>query len=186
MAIVHRATLTPTKTELMAAWLPIQEWCGGAGGALTPLGAYRFDDPAGEVGIESHVVELGGRTFHVPLTYRGQPLDGAERWLVGTMEHSVLGTRWVYDAPGDPVYRAELMRVICEADTQVEMFVDTPEGLQRREPTMQVRGSGGAVPDEPRVVVVREPDRRDRAVSGPTLTGTWAGHEPDSVLVHLV
>ncbi|GAA3807099.1 CG0192-related protein [Cellulomonas soli] len=186
MAILHRATLTPTKTELMAAWLPTQEWCGGAGGALTPLGAYRFDDPAGEVGIESHVVELGGRTFHVPLTYRGQPLDGAERWLVGTMEHSVLGTRWVYDAPGDPVYRAELVRVICEAGTQVEMFVDTPEGPQRREPTMQVRGSGGAVPDEPQVVVVREPGAGERPASALTLAGTWPGRSTETVLASLL
>ena len=34
----------------------------------------------------------------VPLTYRGAPLAGGEADLVGTTEHSALGTRWVYDA----------------------------------------------------------------------------------------
>ncbi len=100
MAMLHQATLTPTKAELIAAWLPGQPWFAGDAGAVRLVGAYRFDDPAGEVGIESHLVEVGGRTFHVPLTYRGAPLDGAEAFLVGTMEHSVLGRRWVYDAWG--------------------------------------------------------------------------------------
>ncbi|GAB2473409.1 CG0192-related protein [Xylanimonas ulmi] len=122
MAILHQATLTPTKPSLIAAWLPGQPWFDGdAPLVVTPVGAYRFDDAAGEVGIESHLVEAGGRTVHVPLTYRGAELDGAEAFLVGTMEHSVLGTRWVYDAAGDPVYRAELVRVIAEADTQAEL-----------------------------------------------------------------
>ncbi|MGN8246113.1 CG0192-related protein [Cellulomonas soli] len=186
MAILHQATLTPTKAELMAAWLPGQEWFAGGGGTLTPVAAYRFDDPAGEVGIESHVVEAGGRTWHVPLTYRGQPLEGAEQWLVGTMEHSVLGRRWVYDALGDPVYRAELVRVIGEADTHVELVVQTPQGSQRREPTMQVRGSGGTLPDDPRIVVVREPGAVAVPTSGPMLTGTWPGGSPGTVLVYLV
>jgi hypothetical protein len=186
MAILHRATLVPTKAELLGAWLPDQEWFTGDAGPVTPLGSYRFDDPAGQVGVESHVVEVGGRTWHVPLTYRGQPLDGAERWLVGTMSHSVLGPRWVYDGLGDPVYRTEVVRVIRDADTQVEMWVETPEGPQRREPTMHVRGSGGPVPDDPEIVVVREPGAVDAPASGPTLTGTWPGRSTATVLVHLL
>ncbi|MEI2826114.1 MAG: hypothetical protein V9F04_06650 [Dermatophilaceae bacterium] len=49
-----------------------------------------------------------------PLTYRSAPLAGADRALVGTIEHSVLGTRWVYDAPHDPAYVAELLRTIVD------------------------------------------------------------------------
>ncbi len=45
------------------------------------------------------------------------PLAGAEDALVGTMEHSVLGTRWTYDALADSVYQAELLRTIVEGDT---------------------------------------------------------------------
>lgn len=184
MAILHHATLVPSKIELIAAWLPQQSWFTADTSAVTAIGAYRFDDPAGEVGIESHVVGVGGRVFHVPLTYRGAPLDGAEAFLVGTMQHSVLGTRWVYDAAGDPVYRAELVRVITEADTQVALFVDTPQGLEPREPNMRVRGSGGEVPSNPEIVVVREP--AEPVSSSPwTLTGTWAGGEPGTVLAYL-
>ncbi|MDD0856964.1 hypothetical protein NHF46_02405 [Arthrobacter alpinus] len=76
------------------------------------FGAFRFDDPAGEVGIETHVVAVDGKTYQVPLTYRGAPLEGAEEFLVTTMDHSVLGSRWVYDATADPVYVSELAAAI--------------------------------------------------------------------------
>ncbi|WP_418276730.1 CG0192-related protein [Isoptericola jiangsuensis] len=184
MAILHRATLVPTKMELLAAWLPDQDWSDGSAEAPTPVAAYRFDDPAGQVGIESHLVEVGGRTFHVPVTYRGAPLDGVQTGLVGTLEHSVLGTRWVYDAVVDPVYLAEVARVIREADTQVDLVVETPAGPERREQTMGVRGSGGTVPDHARVVVVRKPSTPASA-GGPALTGTWPGRTVETVLVHL-
>ncbi|GAB2475245.1 CG0192-related protein [Xylanimonas ulmi] len=185
MAILHQATLTPTKTELIAAWLPGQPWFDGDAPLVTPVGAYRFDDPAGEVGIESHIVDVGGRTVHVPLTYRGAELDGADSFLVGTMEHSVLGARWVYDAVGDPVYRAELVRVVAEADTQVELVVQTPDGPVLRDPNMQVRGSGGTVPDDAEIVVVREPLRDQAPLSGLTLTGIWAGAPAPAVLAYI-
>jgi maltokinase-like protein len=102
VAILHRrATLTPTKLELAAAWLDRQGL--GGSGQVELAGSYRFDDPAGEVGIEALLVRRGGEVFHLPVTYRGAPLGGAEDYLVTTMEHSVLGHRWVYDAAGDPV-----------------------------------------------------------------------------------
>jgi hypothetical protein len=185
MAILHQATLTPTKAELIGAWLSGQAWFDGNASVVRLVGAYRFDDPAGEVGIESHIVDVGGRVVHVPLTYRGAELDGAHAFLIGTMEHSVLGTRWVYDAVGDPVYRAELVRVITEAATQVDLFVQTPDGLVRRDPNMQVRGSGGVVADDAEVVVVREPLRGGAPSSGLTLTGTWAGVPKATVLAYL-
>jgi hypothetical protein len=71
MAIIHQATLVPTKAELVASWLPAQPWFDGAAQHVHPVAAYRFDDPAGEVGIESHLFEVDGRLVHVPLTYRG-------------------------------------------------------------------------------------------------------------------
>jgi hypothetical protein len=119
----------------------------------------------------------------VPLTYRGAPLAGAEESLVGTMEHSVLGTRWVYDGPGDPVYRAEVTRVVREGGTQVRLWVETPEGPVEREPSMQVRGSGSGEADA-EVVVVRWPAAQEPA-GGAVLTGTWPGQDAPVVLVRL-
>ena len=45
MAILHRATITPTKLELAAAWLDRQGL--GGGGHVELAGSYRFDDPPG-------------------------------------------------------------------------------------------------------------------------------------------
>lgn len=181
MALLHQATIVPTKAELVSGWLPDQPWFDGTVAVARPVGAYRFDDPAGEVGIESHLFDVAGELVHVPLTYRAQELPGAQEWLVGTMEHSVLGTRWVYDAVGDPVYRAELARVIREGDTQVRMVLQTPDGMVEREPTVLVRGSGEG--GEGRVAVVRRPGSEQR--TGAVLTGTWSGQDEPVVLAYL-
>lgn len=118
-ADVHpNATLTPSKTDLMKAWLPHQPWFAGDAGDLATVGQFRFVDPAGEVGVQVTLVTSGGVLYQVPLTYRDAPLEGAEAALLGTMEHSALGTRWIYDALSDPVYAAELLRTIVEADTE--------------------------------------------------------------------
>lgn len=107
MALLHRATLTPTKPEALAAWLPSQPWSPDHGD-LEVLGAFRFDDPAGEVGLEVHLVRFGGVVLQVPLTYRGAPLADAEAHLVTTMHHTALGDRWVYDGLHDPVFTTVL------------------------------------------------------------------------------
>ena len=65
------------------------------------IGSYRFDDPNGSVGMETHLVDAGGTLMQVPVTYRDEPLDGAADALVTEMQHSVLGTRWVYDGLRD-------------------------------------------------------------------------------------
>ena len=188
MAIIHQATLTPSKAETLATWLSAQPWFGETAEVTVPVATYRFDDPAGEVGMEAFFVEVGGRTVHVPVTYRGAPLAGADEWLVGTMEHSVLGTRWVYDAVGDPVYRAELTRVVREGGTHVRLMVETPDGPVEREPTAFVRGSGTSGDDGPgtEVVVVRFPSASTVVPSEHRLTGTWAGQDEPVVLAYLV
>jgi len=61
MALIHRAQLTPTKRELIAGWLPTRPWSGNrAAGQVELIGAYRFDDPSGVVGIETLLVRTGG------------------------------------------------------------------------------------------------------------------------------
>jgi hypothetical protein len=135
MSIIHRTTLTPSKLELLSAWLPTQPWHIGAAGRtpqLSKVGGFRLDDPRGEVGIEFMAATDGSGdspvTYHAPLTYRGAPLDGAEHALIGTMEHGVLGRRWVYDGVHDPVLVTQLLALIAgRAEPQAQSVNDTPD-----------------------------------------------------------
>jgi hypothetical protein len=111
MARFHPATLTPTKAELIARWAPTQPWCPPDDAPVDLIGAFRFDDPDGQVGLETHLVTAGDVLLQVPLTYRDEPLARAEDALVGELEHSVLGTRWVYDGLRDPRYVVMLAAV---------------------------------------------------------------------------
>jgi hypothetical protein len=104
MARFHVATITPTKAELIADWIPTQSWGPDDSDGVEVIGAYRFDDPDGRVGMETHLVTAGGVTMQVPLTYREAPLDGAEGALITEMHHSALGNRWVYDGLRDPMF----------------------------------------------------------------------------------
>lgn len=134
MAVIHQTTLKPTKVELLSGWLPSRTWYqGGAGApALTKSGGFRLDDPEGEVGIEFMVVTDAAApepvSYLVPLTYRGAPLAGAEHALIGTMEHGILGTRWVYDGCHDPVLVAQLLSLIeGKAPAMAQSISDTPD-----------------------------------------------------------
>jgi hypothetical protein len=191
VAVIHRAQIAPTKAELIAAWLPSQAWSGGAPVPLELLGAYRFDDPAGEVGIETHLVRTGdGAVLQVPLTYRGAPLAGAERHLVGTMEHTRLGRRWVYDGSGDPVYVAVLASVIRAGGREAEEWVETDDGPERREPTAHVAGSGTPIDSQETtaaagLVVLRLVGRAVSPEGAGTLTGTWPDQAEPALLAYL-
>jgi Maltokinase N-terminal cap domain len=103
VALFHRATITPTKAELIAEWAPTQPWGPAGDDPIEVIGSYRFDDPDGRVGMENHLAMAGPTLLHVPLTYRDEPLDGGDDALIGEMQHSVLGTRWVYDGLRDPL-----------------------------------------------------------------------------------
>ncbi|MFE5081668.1 maltokinase N-terminal cap-like domain-containing protein [Streptomyces mirabilis] len=133
MAVIYKTTMTPTKLELLATWLPRQPWYIGTASEphLTKAGGFRLDDPQGEVGIEFMVVTDNSgerpRSYHVPLSYRGAPLDGADRALIGTSEHGVLGRRWVYDGTHDPVLVAQLLDLLQgRAEPQAQSETDTP------------------------------------------------------------
>lgn len=186
MALLHHATLTPTKKELLDAWLPSQNWAAGLDPAtLTVVGGYRFDDPDGEVGMEGIVLgradgPAGNSFVHVPLTYRAAPLEGAEAHLVGTTEHSALGTRWVYDAEGDPVWQATATATVLAGGSGAEEYFEVDGVRETREPLVAVQGSGGSV-EHPVAVpahLVGETPEADA-----TLTGRWAGGEGVLVVV---
>lgn len=144
MAILHRATLTPSKPELVESWLDQQPW--GGSGEIETIGSYRFDDPAGEVGVEAILVRRAGRVLQVPMTYRAAPLADAEAHLIGRMEHSALGTRWIYDATGDPVAVDCFTRALAGEQEQATLEVyDGGEFVAVREPDVRVhREAGGS------------------------------------------
>ncbi|WP_336855311.1 maltokinase N-terminal cap-like domain-containing protein [Sinomonas albida] len=174
MAIIHRATLVPSKLELIDPWLDLQGWAAGSSGELSRRGSYRLDDPDGEVGIEGFLISRGETTFHLLLTYRAAPLDGGDSWLIGTMQHSALGERWAYDGLGDPVAVAALARAAAGRQAQAELEVhDDGAPVGRLEPDLRVH-STAAGPDFapiPRSVALPKPVS-DRAVAEIDLGGT--------------
>lgn len=151
MAVVHEATLEPGKVELAAAWLGRQAW--GEGLEVTGrIGGYRFDDPSGKVGVEFLLlpIDRAGQeaVLHLPLTYRGAPLDGADDFLVGVAEHSVLGTRYVYDGCVDPVCVHVLLKAILTGAEQEPLEYHRASGrIEHREVTVRAHGSGSWRPD---------------------------------------
>src|SRR5262245_31387835 len=206
MAILHPHTyLRPTKLELLTPWLPTRSWYRGpAGTELARVAGFRFDDPDGQVGIETMLVHAGdGHLYQIPLTYRGSPLDGADEFLVGNSEHGVLGPRWIYDGCGDPAYAGTLASAILTGGTGAEELASIDGRYERRDPTMTVQG-GGINAESPLVsTIVRVEDgdptlivadsvrlniRRvvDAAAAAPgdatALTGVWDGQPAPAVL----
>ncbi|GAB2648543.1 maltokinase N-terminal cap-like domain-containing protein [Nocardia goodfellowii] len=170
MAVVHNTTMEPTKLELLAHWLPQQRWYHGAGApVLRKAGGFRLDDPAGEVGIEFMIVidETADpvAAYHVPMTYRGEPVAGAEAALIGTSEHGVLGTRWIYDGAADEVLLEQAAALLTgKAQAQAQNASDAID------PTVEV----ATAPDRPLTVRVnRTPrDQRPAAALG-YVTAPW-------------
>lgn len=206
MALLYRAELHPSKLDLLAGWLPARPWFAGTTGVdVTRVAGYRFDDPAGEVGMETLLVRAGdGPVLHAPLTYRGAPLARADRWLIGTTEHSVLGRRWVYDAVGDPVYQAALAGAVLDGAGQAEEYFEVDGRREVRPASVTLRGgrsdvvdaagigavhevvdgeSTRLVTDRVELVVVRRPGSAV-APSGARMTGAWPGTPAPVVLAY--
>lgn len=204
MARIYDAELSPGKMELISRWLPAADWFPENDAVETvPLGAFRFDDPQGEVGIETHIVRAGSHTVQVPLTYRGAPLAGADAFLVGTMSHSVLGPRWVYDACGDPVYVDAFAAAVIDGVGAAPQYIEE-DGVRRELPeTVRIESSG--MPDGEEIVeapgrvpsgwtasamrkgdwelsLVRILDLGGRAAPPPSLAALWDGQREPVVL----
>ncbi|MFC0674767.1 CG0192-related protein [Brachybacterium hainanense] len=181
MAIIHQAQLTPSKAEMLEVFLRSRPW--GEGGEIEILGAYRFDDPAGEVGVECHLARVGENLYHLPLTYRDAPLEGAEDALVGTMEHSVLGTRYVYDGLADEVALDCFARALCAEQSQAELAIVDEGGAEIARRPQSVRldlviDEGATAPEFTRLLD-GEPFTIARTVEGldgtVRLVASWPG-----------
>jgi hypothetical protein len=197
MALLYDARLVPPKLALLTAWLPSRSWFTGDA-EVQRIGAYRFDDPAGEVGVETFLLRAdGGPVFQVPLTYRSAALAGKDDFLLGTTEHSVLGTRWVYDGCADPVWASALATAILTGGKQADEFVDRNGRLEPRAPLATVSGSGAPGTSVAEIVTVTCFDKGPATVvtaatvelivarvvgaaveATQTLTGSWAGSDP--------
>lgn len=106
-AEIYDAELNPTKPELVRQFSDITEL----------LGSYRAVDPEGQVGIEVHIGSTGdSRLGQLAVTYRDHEVEHQ----ITTMEHSVLGTRYISYATSDPVAVAEFIRMILSGDTGAE------------------------------------------------------------------
>lgn len=199
MAEIHKGTwIRPTKLELLTAWMGQQRWYAAKGAvpSLTLVDAWRLGDPAGEVGIETMIVldEAGPAPvfYQVPLTYRGAALEGADAALVGTMEHGVLGHRWIYDATHDPVYAAQLLAFIrgtvrAESSGASATFDDRYRGVPARswpeDLTFEsARVLSGEQSNTSIIIEATSPDGRPAPVIVKVFRVLAAGQNPDVVL----
>lgn len=134
MGIVYNTSMSPSKNELVSAWLPKQEFYTGKGTPkLQHIGGFRLEDPEGQVGVELRIYadhsDTSDVVYHLPLTYRDAPLPGGEKYLIGTSEHAILGKRYIYDAEGDPVFTAQARQLLAgntTAQHHSESFTDDP------------------------------------------------------------
>lgn len=153
MGIIYATTMDPTKTELLASWLPHQDFYLGDGQPqLETIGGFRLEDSAGEVGMEFIIAadrQADGQVvYHLPLSYRGAPLEGGDQHLLGTSEHGVLGLRYIYNAEHDPVWQQCVRELFAgRAVPQHQNISDTDE------PRISVTGQG---PADGQIRVVRQ------------------------------
>ena len=201
MARFHAATITPTKSELIAAWAPTQSWGPPADEPVKVIGSFRFDDPDGRVGMETHLVTAGTTVLQVPLTYRDQPLEGADDALIVEMQHSVLGTRWVYDGLRDPRFVLMLVGVAMTGQGEALGMVEYDGRWHIAPSSVRIQGGGWTqerVPvdgfelanddvtnsvlrnDRFELTVFRRPQHAPRPAIG--LTATWDA-APDPVVL---
>ncbi len=204
MALLHAAELHPSKADAVASLLAGASWGPRAGADLELVGAFRFDDPDGAVGIETHLARAGGALWQAALTYRDAPLGVVAEVI--TLKHSVLGTRWVHDGAHDPAYLALVATAALTGTGQAAELRTAGNGRRSaRESAVRLSGggwSGGWVPvdgwgapeQDGDDTVLTSPEWTLRLVrrlgAAPTgegyeLTGTWPGQDEPALLARV-
>lgn len=193
MAQIYNAELSPSKNQVIATVLGTDE------ADIEKLASYRFDDPADQIGMEVHIVRTpDGSVLQVPLVYRPEPLEDAEEdELITTMEHSVLGTRYVYLGMSDPVFAEALDVTISEERSGAEQFlVDGDTQTPITEGLADVIGTGEIELEEEEddenligvLELFAELDlaglSEEEAAQPGQLIGTWEGQDTPVLLAH--
>jgi hypothetical protein len=155
--------------------------------------------------METHLATAGGALLQVPLTYRDEPLEQAEDALITKMQHSVLGTRWVYDGLRDPLYVTMLAGVAMTGQGEA-LGMAVYEGRWYIAPSnVRIQGGGGTLErvavdgfgldsddgsasvlhnDRFQVTLFRRPAPGHRPAVG--LTATWDGQHQPVVLAEVL
>lgn len=164
------AELYPAKPEAVAAYLREHGPDPGVSAeALTLLASYRFDDPGGDVGMEVHLVrDQAGRLLQVPLTYRGDPHPAQDELL--TIDHSVLGQRYVYGGLSDTMFLTQLVDTIVGGGVGAR-HVNVNDGSEITHRVANVRGTGMSDEDAPSVARAATPGVSEGAVHVPLMGG---------------
>jgi len=183
MSTIHHTTLRPSKLELLAQWMRAEPWYRGAMSPhLSIVGGFRLDDPDGEVGLEFLIVrdDPDGIVYLAPVSYRSAPLrDGeSENHLIGTIEHGVLGTRYVYDGPADPVWRSAVAALLDgDAEPQHRSISDTPD----RTVLLVAGTAAGEIGEDTVVRVLTEIDADAGDVTEPGVVVPWTAADDREV-----
>ncbi|MEQ1873933.1 MAG: hypothetical protein ABL953_09410 [Ilumatobacteraceae bacterium] len=204
MALFHRATIVPTKEQIISEWVPLQAWGPPADTPVTVIGAFRFDDPQGAVGMETFLATAGDQLLQVPLTYRDAPLEGADDALISEMDHSALGRRWVYDGLRDPLYLVMLAAVAMTGQGEALGMAEYESRWYIAPSGVRIQGGEWSLERVPvdgfttanvgeavvnfanerfELTVYRQPRHQPRPPIG--LTATWIGHADPVVLAEL-
>ncbi|WP_413452342.1 phosphotransferase [Georgenia phoenicis] len=139
-------TLTPSFPEFLPEWVARQRWYTAKGRTpqLRRVGGLRYQDPDGEVGVETWIVQDDGGpapvVYQIPLSYRGAPVPELEHALVAQAEHSELGPRWIYDGCHDPVAARLILTTILGGGS-----VESDGGDQYGRATGHRAGGAGAM-----------------------------------------
>ena len=107
--------------EFLGDWMARQRWYAnkGAQPSLEQIGSWSFaaaSSPTDLDGVElvTHLVidHAAGKPvlYQVPLSYRVDPLQGADHAIVGTLDDG----RTVYDGPHDPVWALSMLTMIVD------------------------------------------------------------------------
>ena len=142
--------------------------------------------------------------MQVPLTYRDAPLVGAGDAFITEMQHSVLGTRWVYDGVRDPQLVMMLAAVAMTGQGEALGMAVYDERWYIAPTNVRIHGGGWTLERVPidgftvhtagdDVVALRNDRfevtlyRRPTARPHPplALTATWDGHAEPVVLAEV-
>jgi hypothetical protein len=154
--------------------------------------------------MEVHLVAAGPTLLQVPLTYRDAPLDGGDDAFITEMQHTALGTRWVYDGLRDPRLVTMLAAVAMTGQGEALGMVLYDDRWYIAPTDVRIQGGGWTLERVPvdgfelasddasgallrndrfEMTVFRQPHPGPRPAIG--LTATWDGQADPVVLVEV-